>query len=78
MDGPKRRLVEKDSATHGRSFEEQVHKVQPINHNHQEMVKFGNNSSDYRRVLTSLEDITRASDGFTVGRYRSEKEGKLL
>ena len=77
MNGEKKVLVDRDSATHGRSYEEQIHKTHPINCNHSDMVKFSSNDNNYDRTLKVLEDIVDVSKNFVISRYRSAAEGEL-
>ncbi|KAF1953686.1 hypothetical protein CC80DRAFT_537276 [Byssothecium circinans] len=54
MDGPLAVLVDVNSATQGRSWENTVRFIEAINRDHSNLVKFHRNDEDYERVLGHL------------------------
>ena len=64
MSGPKARLVDRSSATHGRSWEINERYVHPINRAHSELVKFhSRNDPIYTsHVLPQLQDFLRIAE----------------
>ncbi|MCJ1282611.1 hypothetical protein MMC26_001936 [Xylographa opegraphella] len=70
MNGPEVVLVDKDSATAGRHWENEPHHILSVNTNHSDIVKFGDNDEDYVRVRSQLRRILSESEGIIRNRFR--------
>ncbi|MCJ1318427.1 hypothetical protein MMC15_003755 [Xylographa vitiligo] len=69
MNGPEVVLVDKDSATAGRHWENEPHHILSVNANHSDIVKFGDNDEDYVRVRSQLRGILSESEGTIRNRF---------
>ena len=69
MNGPEVVLVDKDSATAGRHWENEPHHILSVNTNHSDIVKFGDNDEDYVRVRSQLRRIVNESEGIIRNRF---------
>lgn len=61
-EGPKVKLVSRNSATHGRPFEDNNRHVRPIDRTHSNLIRFGPNDHIYsQRVTPTLKDLLNLS-----------------
>lgn len=58
LTGPRIRLVDTASATHGRSWEEVGNYIKPIHRTHSDIVKFSQIDDDYTTVSNCLLEFT--------------------
>ncbi|MCJ1473849.1 hypothetical protein MMC13_002501 [Lambiella insularis] len=70
MDGPKVVLVDKDSATAGRYWENQPHNTISMNTNHSDLVKFGDGDEKYDRIQRHLRNIVDQSEAVVRSRFQ--------
>lgn len=63
MGGKPAKLVDRNSATHGRPFDSDDHYVQPIDRNHSELVKFQSSADEIynEKVLPLLKDFYKTA-----------------
>ncbi|MCJ1385547.1 hypothetical protein MMC17_008670 [Xylographa soralifera] len=78
MNGPAVVLVDKDSATAGRYWENEPHHILSVNTNHSDIVKFGDNDEDYVRVRSQLRRILSESEGIIRGRFQRVMVSPLI
>ncbi|MCJ1394781.1 hypothetical protein MMC18_007661 [Xylographa bjoerkii] len=69
MNGTEVVLVDKDSATAGRHWENEPHHILSVNTNHSDIVRFGDNDEDYIRVRSQLRRILNESEGIIRNRF---------
>ncbi|KAH7308576.1 hypothetical protein B0I35DRAFT_442232 [Stachybotrys elegans] len=68
MSGPPTVLVDRESATHGRSWETSGRFVLGLNRNHSDLVKFSRSSDDYELVLGYLRDMLLTGENVVAAR----------
>jgi hypothetical protein len=69
MDGPLAVLVDVNSATQGRPWENTDRFIEAMNRDHSNLVKFHRNDEDYERVLGHLRRFSRQATVVIPNRF---------
>lgn len=69
MTGPRIKLVDFASATHGRDWEEDGSYIKPMHRDHSNLVKFSHIDDDYTTVLRCLSEIANTARATIMKRF---------